>query len=101
MAVTRHRIYTVLDVPTAPWTHTPFNPTNTQLPWAAALDRACDWVRGATAKDQAAKLITESIYALGPAVVQYDCPGGGASHVNFDCIASSTACAAGWATASM
>jgi len=85
---TRHRFYTVLDMPTAPWDQAPFAAANTQMPWTAALDYACHWAQGAVSKDEAARLITQNIYALGPAVVEYDCPGGGASHYSnpsFDC----------------
>lgn len=38
----------------------------------------------------AAALVTRSVYALGPSVVTYDCPGGGSSHYSagpFDCTA--------------
>jgi hypothetical protein len=89
-ATTRHRIYVVLDVPSAPWVQAPYNSGNTQLPWTDVLDYACRWAAGATSKDMAAALVTQSVYALGPAVVTYDCPGGGSSHYswgNFDCTA--------------
>jgi len=82
---TRHRIYTVLAVPTAPWQQAPLN---TQLPWTDVLDYACRWAEGATSADMAAALVTQAVYALGPSVVTYDCPGGGSSHYsfpNFDC----------------
>ena len=90
LADTRHRIYVVLDLPTAPWDQTPFTGANLQIPWVEALSYACHWAHGATSKDEAKRRITESVYALGPGVVQYDCPGGGASHYsagNFDCTA--------------
>jgi hypothetical protein len=90
MHTTRHRIYVVLDMPTAPWSQLPFTSANVQLPWTEALDHACDWARGANSKDRVARMITENVYALGPAVVTYDCPGGGASHYSFsgfDCSA--------------
>jgi hypothetical protein len=89
-AVTRHRIYTVLDVPTGPWNQTPHNAANTQLPWTDVLDYACRWAEGATSTDIAAALVTQSVYALGPSVITYDCPGGGSSHYsagNFNCTA--------------
>jgi hypothetical protein len=79
-APTRHRLYTVLDVPDAPWSQNPFSPANTQMPWVSALDYACYWAQGARTEDEVARLVTENVYALGPAVVQYDCPGGGATH---------------------
>lgn len=74
---TRHRLYTVLDPPSAPWSQ---NPSSTQVPWVSALDYACYWAEGAQTKDEAARRITENVYALGPAVVQYDFPNGGATH---------------------
>ena len=87
---TRHRIYVVLDVPPDPWKQAPYNVTNTQLPWAEVLDYACRWAEGAASKDMAAALVTQSVYALGPGLITYDCPGGGSSHYswgNFDCTA--------------
>ncbi len=87
---TRHRLYTLLAVPTAPWQQAPFTPANTQLPWVEVLDHACRWADGATTLDLAAALVTQAVYALGPAIVTYDCPGGGGSHYSapdFDCTA--------------
>jgi len=87
---TRHRMYVLLDVPTGPWQQTPYNAGNTQLPWTDVFDYACHWASGATSRDMAAALITQHVYALGPAIVTYDCPGGGSSHYsagNFDCSA--------------
>jgi hypothetical protein len=72
-------VYTVLDVPTAPWVQS-IDTANTQLPWADVLDFACAWARGATDADEAAALITQSVYDLGPEVLAYDCPGGGITH---------------------
>jgi len=87
---TRHRIYVVLAVPTAPWKQTPYAASNLQLPWTDALDYACRWAAGASTKDMAAGLITERLYSLGPTIVTYDCPGGGSSHysqIGFDATA--------------
>ena len=89
-AVTLHRIYTILDVPTGPWNQAPHNAANTQLPWTDVLDHACRWADGATSRDMAAALVTQSVYALGPGVITYDCPGGGSSHYSagtFNCTA--------------
>jgi len=90
LVITRHRTYVVLDLPTSPWNQGPYNAANTQLPWTDVLDHACRWADGATSRDMAAALVTQSVYALGPSVVTYDCPGGGSSHYswsNFDCTA--------------
>jgi hypothetical protein len=43
---TRHRIYVVLGIPTAPWKQMPYNAANTQLPWTDVLDYACGWAGG-------------------------------------------------------
>lgn len=88
--VTKHRIYVLLDTPTAPWQQTPYNPANLQLPWTDVLDFACNWATGAADTDAAAGAITRNVYDLGPALVTYDCPGGGGSHYSaggFDCTA--------------
>jgi len=88
IAVTRHRIYTVLDIPTAPWQQMPYSTGNTQLPWTDVLDYACDWGWGAASAVAAAAGVTHGVYDLGPGVVTYDCPGGGSSHYSwggFDC----------------
>ncbi len=83
--VTNHKIYAVLDRPTAPWTQAA---GSTELPWTDALDFACEWASGATTRDAVATAITKRIYDLGPSVIEYDCPGGGSSHYSwghFDC----------------
>ncbi|HYI11902.1 MAG TPA: hypothetical protein VEK57_22795 [Thermoanaerobaculia bacterium] len=80
---TAHRIYIVLTIPTAPWVQTPFDIGNLQLPWATALDYACCWAYSSSNVTEASGLITEHVYALGPSIVTYDCPGGGASHYSF------------------
>lgn len=87
---TRHRFYVVLDLPQDPWKQAPYNAPNTQLPWTEVLDHACRWAAGATSRDMAAALVTQHVYFLGPSILTYDCPGGGASHYsagNFDCTA--------------
>ena len=83
LQVTRHRIYVVLDVPTAPWQQSPYNSGNTQLPWTQVLDHSCSWALGATTADGAAAQITRGINNLGPAVITYDCPGGGSSNYSW------------------
>jgi hypothetical protein len=85
-----HRVYVVLRVPTGPWQQFPYNAANTQLPWTDVLDYACTWAAGSIDRDTAAGKITKQVYDLGPSVVEYDCPGGGASQYSlggFDCTA--------------
>jgi hypothetical protein len=87
---TEHRIFVLLDVPTAPWQQMPYQQNNTQLPWTDALEYACAWGLGAQTPIEAATGVTRGVYNLGPAVVTYDCPGGGSSHYSwggFDCSA--------------
>lgn len=74
LATTRHRVYAVLDVPSAPWMQAPLTPENTQLPWTDVFDYACTWASGATTPVVAAAAITKAVYELGPAVIQYGCP---------------------------
>jgi hypothetical protein len=57
---TSHRIYTVLDVPHGPWEQGA-STNNIQLPWAAALEKACTWAVGAGTTDEAAARITRAI----------------------------------------
>jgi hypothetical protein len=87
--LTEHRIFVLLDLPTAPWQQTPYQQNNTQLPWADVLKYACQWGLGATTQVAAARGVTRGVYQLGPAVVKYDCPGGGTSHyiwgLDFEC----------------
>jgi hypothetical protein len=77
--MTQHRVFAVLQAPTAPWQQTPAAPGNTQLPWSELLAHACTWANGAHTADEAAAAITRAVYALGPAVFEYDCPNGGSS----------------------
>jgi len=86
----RHRIYVLLEIPSSPWQQSPYNASNTQLPWTDVLDRACTWAIAATDKDTAAEKITGQIYNLGNSIITYDCPGGGSTRYanpNFDCSA--------------
>jgi hypothetical protein len=85
-----HRIYVLLDVPTAPWQQAPYQPNNLQLPWTDILDHGCRWAAPATIPDDAAARITRKVYDLGPGIITYDCPGGGSTHYanpGFDCTA--------------
>ncbi|MDX1615246.1 MAG: hypothetical protein R3300_13110 [Candidatus Promineifilaceae bacterium] len=94
-ATSSHRIYSLLEVPKAPWQQAPYSGTNTQLPWTEVLDYACRWAFLAGDRDSAATQITQNVYDLGPSVMEYDCPGGGSHHyafppgdpTSFDCTA--------------
>ncbi len=61
-ATTSHRIYVLLDIPTAPWVQTPGSP---QLPWTDVLDRACDWASLAMSRDEAAEKSPGACTTLG------------------------------------
>jgi len=80
---THHTVYALLAMPTAPWVQQPFNAGNTQLVWTDVLKYACKWASGATDPVTAESKITAAFYALGPATMVYDCPGGGFSHYSF------------------
>jgi hypothetical protein len=82
-AQSSHRIYTVLDVPTAPWEQTPHRASNTQLPWAEVLDVACTWARGASDLDEAATRITEEVFELGHTLLEYGCAVGARTQYAF------------------
>lgn len=85
-----HRIYVLLDLPTAPWQQQPYGSGNAQLPWTEVLDYACNWAFGATAAVDAACGVTRRVYQLGPARITYDCPGWGSTHYaspTFNCTA--------------
>jgi hypothetical protein len=84
---TRHRIYVVLDLPKAPWVQSPYDPSNTQLPWADVMDYACQWAVLKTDLDSAASAVTARVNALGPSLIEYDCPGGGGTHYGGNCTA--------------
>jgi len=82
-ATSNHKVYTLLEVPKSPWQQTPYQNTNTQLPWTEVLDYACRWAFLAATLDDAATGVTRNVYDLGSTVVEYDCPGGGAHHYAF------------------
>jgi hypothetical protein len=77
---TKHRIYTVLALPTEPWEPECRNPSNIHLPWTEVLDLACSWALGVK-KDPnlAAAQLTSQVYALGEHLVKYQF---GASYAN-------------------
>jgi hypothetical protein len=88
LAVTTHRIYTVVQVPKGPWEQ---DPASTQLPWVEVLDFACDWASGTKNADDAAAMITRRVNGLGPNVIHFDMCNHASSHYsdnnNFDCTA--------------
>lgn len=62
MATSKHRIYTVLDIPNGPWTQSPSG-LNSQRPWTEVLDKTCVWAAGATTVDAAAAAVTSKVYS--------------------------------------
>jgi hypothetical protein len=85
-----HRVFVVLELPKDPWKQLPFDTANTQLPWIDVLDYACRWAAGRSDRDSAAAAVTSAVNGLGPALIEYDCPGGGGTHYGwgaFDCTA--------------
>jgi hypothetical protein len=42
ITTSRHRIYTVIDMPAEPWQPASTNINNTQLPWTEVLEFACN-----------------------------------------------------------
>jgi hypothetical protein len=82
-AVSHHRIYTVITRPKFPWKPDSTDRSDTQLPWAAALDHACAWAATATHVDDAATRITRKLNSLGhdSGLVFYNNPNSGA--INF------------------
>ncbi|MCC2669094.1 MAG: LamG domain protein jellyroll fold domain protein [Armatimonadetes bacterium] len=63
LGVSRLTVYTVLGEPGPPWVQLPNN--SLELPWAAVLDYACRWARGARTVRAAADLISRQVYLLG------------------------------------
>ena len=87
-ATTRHRIYTLLETPTAPWQQFPFTRANTQLPWTEVLEYACRWAAGTAGRDDAATRITRQVFELGGSIIEYGCPIGAMTQYAlfyFDC----------------
>lgn len=84
-----HKIYTVLELPKAAWQQAPYVPNNTQLPWTEVLEVACSWAVGARTLDAAATRVTQSVYNLGPTILQYDCQLGATQYSSprFNCSA--------------
>lgn len=61
---TTHQIHTVLSLPQCPWQQQPYEPDNTQLPWADVLDYACHWAYGTHHANDAAIKLTYSFREL-------------------------------------
>jgi hypothetical protein len=62
MGSSSHRIYAVLDTPSLPWLQPPTPPASeTQLPWADALDQACLWAAGKSNPLDAATAVTQTV----------------------------------------
>lgn len=57
IGTTSHRIYALLRIPRAPWVQSASG-GDTQLPWTAVLDHACQWAAGATTPEAALRAIT-------------------------------------------
>lgn len=74
MGVTRHRIFSVLDVATAPWTPFAIDRRATSLPWTDALELACAWAAGTHSPSAVAARITEAVWSLGGEFFEYGCP---------------------------
>ena len=74
MAVSRHRVFAILDLPTLPWQNQPVAAHNTQLPWVEVLEVACAWAEGAQTRREAASKVTEVVFGLGEGVIAYGCP---------------------------
>lgn len=71
LLTTRHRIYVVLSLPTAPWVQTA---GSTSLPWTDALDIACTWATGTTGAVAAASRVAQGYNGSGR--VAYDTTSG-------------------------
>ena len=79
---TRHRIYSVFQMPVGTWKPLE-GASNTQLPWTEVLEYACRWAAGAR-RNQIAGRITEAVNSLGPAFIQYDTTTSGSPHYAID-----------------
>lgn len=69
---TIHKIYVVLSESTAPWIVRPANPALQSLPWADALEVACQWAKGAQDPADAAARVTKAVNDLGNGILRYD-----------------------------
>ena len=69
---TRHRIYTLVSAPQAPWGQpgSPF--VGFQLPWTDVLDHACLQAAGARTTDEVADKLTRWLFSLGGSKLHYN-----------------------------
>jgi hypothetical protein len=68
----KHRIYTVLATPTAPWEQGPYQGgSNGQLPWTEVLDYACRWAAWTSHVDDSAAQVTRALNKLGGGTLVY------------------------------
>ena len=81
---TKHRIYTVLYLPTDPWKPESRDATEIHQPWTEVLDQACVWAVGEIDPDEAARRINDRVNGLGPALLTKSLPSFYA-HARFDC----------------
>jgi hypothetical protein len=72
-AVTSHRVYGLIDVPTAPWVQLPYDAENTQLPWTDVLDRACLWTASLRDRVGASAAVTFAVFGQGATSIGYSC----------------------------
>lgn len=77
ITTSRHRIYSVIRMPTAPWEPHSTKITNTQLPWTEVLDFACRIAASTKDLITAARKVTLWANGLGKGILHYDDPGGG------------------------
>ncbi|HZV74495.1 MAG TPA: LamG-like jellyroll fold domain-containing protein [Conexibacter sp.] len=61
LAVTQHRIYALLAVPTGPWRQSTTPDSDTQVPWTDVLDLACVWAQGTRTGAAAAAAVTQQV----------------------------------------
>lgn len=74
MGVTHHRIFSLLDLPTAPWTPFPHDPAALSLPWTDAMEVACAWAAWSHSTSAVAARVTEAVWSLGGTLFEYGCP---------------------------
>ena len=70
LEMTKHRVYVLLDSPNFPWTPTIIPDFSQGMPFRMPLDMrmldiACLWGKGAKTKAEAAKMITDQLFASG------------------------------------